>query len=62
LRGFPTVPLEQFEKNHETRHVLFPNQQVGAWKAGFMPQWIIREYLARRGNKPFDGQKQYLPK
>lgn len=49
--------LEQFEKNLETRHVLFPNQHVGAWKVGFMPQWIIREYLARRGNKPFEGPK-----
>jgi hypothetical protein len=26
-----------------------PNQHIGAWAVGFMPQWIAREYLARRG-------------
>jgi hypothetical protein len=31
------------------RHILCPNQHIGAWRVGFMPQWIAREYLARRG-------------
>jgi len=31
------------------RHIFCPNQHIGAWRVGFMPQWIAREYLARRG-------------
>jgi hypothetical protein len=31
------------------RHIICPNQHIGAWQVGFMPQWIAREYLARRG-------------
>ncbi len=36
-----------------TRHVLFPNQHIGSWEVSFMPQWISREYLARRGVAKF---------
>lgn len=36
-----------------TRYVLTPNQHVGAWKTGFMPQWLVRDYLARRGHARF---------
>jgi hypothetical protein len=45
--------LRQFQVNTEMRYILCPNQYVGAWKVGFMPQWIAREYLARRGNAQF---------
>lgn len=45
--------LEQFVAHTETRYILCPNQHVGAWKVGFMPQWIAREYLARRGMAKF---------
>lgn len=45
--------LEQIIKNSKVQYVLFPNQYVGCWKVGFMPQWIGREYLARRGSRPF---------
>jgi len=45
--------LEQFENCPATCYVLTPNQHVGAWKVGFMPQWLMREYLARRGNARF---------
>lgn len=45
--------LEQFEGCPDTSYVLTPNQHVGAWKVGFMPQWLMREYLARRGNAKF---------
>jgi hypothetical protein len=31
------------------RHILCPNQHIGVWRVGFMPQWIAREYMARRG-------------
>ena len=41
--------LQQFLKYRRTRHILCPNQHIGAWKVGFMPQWLAREYLARRG-------------
>jgi hypothetical protein len=45
--------LEQFETAVRTRHILVPNQHVGAWYTGFMPQWLARDYLARRGNARF---------
>ena len=41
--------LRQFVENTRMRHILCPNQHIGAWRVGFMPQWIAREYLARRG-------------
>ena len=41
--------LDQFQAYGSVRHILCPNQHIGAWKVGFMPQWIAREYLARRG-------------
>mgnify|MGYP006289660415 CR=1 FL=1 len=45
--------LEQFMRTPDTLFILCPNQHIGAWKVGFMPQWIAREYLARRGSTPF---------
>lgn len=45
--------LRQFVQNTRMRHIICPNQHVGAWKVGFMPQWIAREYLARRGTARF---------
>jgi hypothetical protein len=45
--------LEQFASYPRTRHVLIPNQHIGAWRVGFMPQWIAREYLGRRGSAKF---------
>jgi hypothetical protein len=45
--------LEQFTGCPHTSYVLTPNQHVGAWKVGFMPQWLMREYLARRGHARF---------
>ena len=33
--------------------MLIPNQHIGAWKVGFMAEWIAREYLARRGSARF---------
>lgn len=45
--------LRQFQTHRAMRYILCPNQYVGAWKVGFMPQWIAREYLARRGNAQF---------
>lgn len=45
--------LRQIHATPKTMFVLCPNQHIGAWRVGFMPQWIMREYLARRGNTPF---------
>jgi len=45
--------LEQITSSSSTRYVLIPNQHIGAYKVGFMPQWIAREYIARRGSAKF---------
>jgi hypothetical protein len=45
--------LRQFSENTRMCHILFPNQHIGAWCVGFMPQWIAREYMARRGAAQF---------
>jgi hypothetical protein len=49
--------LRQIEETPRTRYILVPNQHVGAWECGFMPQWLTRDYLARRGGAKFrEGQ------
>lgn len=49
--------LELIMKTPNTRYVLIPNQYVGAYHVGFKPEWIAREYIARRGSVKFrDGQ------
>lgn len=45
--------LNQILSTTSTRYVLIPNQHIGFYKVGFMPQWIIREYIARRGSAKF---------
>ncbi len=45
--------LRQFQSTTETRYVLTPNQHIGAWETSFMPQWLMRDYLARRGLAQF---------
>lgn len=45
--------LRQFENGRRMRYILCPNQYIGAWHVGFMPQWLAREYLARRGSANF---------
>lgn len=45
--------LRQFVEAPRTRYILIPNQHVGAWETGFMPQWLARDYLARRGHAKF---------
>jgi hypothetical protein len=41
--------LRQFVEHRRMRYILCPNQYIGAWHVGFMPQWVARDYLARRG-------------
>ncbi len=45
--------LKQILDTPRVKYVLVPNQHIGSWKVGFMPQWIAREYLARRGGAKF---------
>jgi hypothetical protein len=45
--------LKQIVDNPKTHYVLCPNKHIGAWRVGFMPQWIMRDYLARRGGVRF---------
>lgn len=45
--------LDQIVQTPRTKYILCPNQHVGNWEVGFMPQWITREYLARRGGTWF---------
>jgi len=46
--------LHQIQQTTDTLFILCPNQHVGAWEVGFAPQWVAREYLARRGSTPFE--------
>lgn len=48
------ILLEQMLTTTDTLFTLVPNQHLGAWATSFMPQWLMREYLARRGSNPFD--------
>ncbi|MEX0680114.1 MAG: DUF4914 family protein [Balneolales bacterium] len=52
--------LEQIVQTPKVQYILTPNQNIGAWKTGFMPQWIVRDYLARKGNATF-GREQITP-
>ncbi len=49
--------LDQFMEKTSTRYILVPNQHIGAYQVGFMPQWITREYLARRGSASFGKER-----
>jgi hypothetical protein len=45
--------LHQIAESSGVRYILCPNQHIGAWETGFMPQWVAREYLARRGHAKY---------
>jgi hypothetical protein len=49
--------LRQIIDTPEVRYVLIPNQHIGAWEVSFMPQWITREFLARRGSARFPASR-----
>jgi hypothetical protein len=52
--------LDQIVNNQRMRYTLVPNQHIGAWKVGFKPQLLMREYLTRRGNAMLRSN-QYQP-
>ncbi len=47
------ILLKQIIECKRVHYVLVPNQHIGAWKMSFNPQWIMREFLARRGGVKF---------
>jgi hypothetical protein len=49
--------LNQFKDATSTRYILIPNQHIGVWETGFMPEWIVRDYLARRGHARFQPEQ-----
>ena len=52
--------LDQIINSPRMRYTLAPNQYIGAWKVGFKPQLLMREYLTRRGNAKLRSN-QYQP-
>jgi len=54
------ILLHQIVETATTLFVLIPNQHIGSWEVGFAPQWITREYLARRGTAMFR-KEELLP-
>jgi len=49
--------LVQIMETPKTGYVLIPNQHVGAYRVSFMPQWIAREYISRRGSVRFSPEQ-----
>ena len=45
--------LKQILDTPKVKYILCPNQHIGAWEVSFMPQWVTREYMARRGGANF---------
>ncbi|MFO8026945.1 MAG: DUF4914 family protein [Opitutales bacterium] len=52
--------LDQIVQTPEVDYILVPNQHIGAWEVSFMPQWITREYIARRNGAKFT-EEQVAP-
>ena len=51
------ILLKITEQTPRTKHILIPNQYIGAHYVGFKAEWIVREYVARRGSVNFrEGQ------
>jgi len=49
--------LNQIIETPRVRYILIPNQHIGCWEVGFMPQWITREYMARRSGARFTSRQ-----
>jgi len=45
--------LKQITDNPRVHYSISPVKHVGAWNVGFMPLWIMREYISRRGGIRF---------
>lgn len=51
--------LRQMLNTSGTLNILIPNQYIGAYEVGFAGEWLVREYLARRGGTI--GEKHLVP-
>lgn len=51
------ILLQQIIDTPQVRYILCPNQYIGAWKVSFNPQWLTREFLARRGGAVFNEEE-----
>ena len=51
--------LRQLMSTKETLNILIPNQYIGAYNVGFAGEWLVREYLTRRGGKI--GETELVP-
>lgn len=49
--------LRQIVDSPRVQYILTPAKHVGAWNVGFVPEWIAREYLARRGGVHFNREE-----
>jgi hypothetical protein len=49
--------LKQILEAPEVSYILCPAKHVGAWEVSFMPQWITREFLPRRGRMRFSHEE-----
>lgn len=49
--------LQQIIESPKVRYILTPNQHIGSWATSFMPQWITREFIARRGGASFTAEQ-----
>jgi hypothetical protein len=49
--------LKQILDTPKVKYILVPNQHIGSWDVSFMPQWVTREYMARRGGANFDASQ-----
>lgn len=43
--------LRQLLSAPDTLNILIPNQHIGAYEIGFAGEWLVREYLTRRGGR-----------
>lgn len=51
------ILLDIIRDTPNTKHILIPNQYIGAYYVGFKAEWIVREYIARRNSLNFrEGQ------
>jgi hypothetical protein len=50
---FANLLLRQFVDSPKVQYIHSPVQHIGSWRVGFVPEWIAREYLARRGGARF---------
>jgi len=51
--NFANLLLKQIIDSPKVHYILCPAKHIGSWSVGFVPEWIAREYLTRRGGVHF---------